>query len=349
MALAGRRCSSHRRRGRSGPRSCKRRRSSTIWKPRKCRIFFVVNKMDRPGADFQATLDALQTRVRAARRRRTVAARFGRECSADTSISRIWKAATFRRHRRKSIAQLPATRPRTALTPRARGTARSDGRLRRSPDGRIAGRRRAARSKRSNAISAIECSHDQIVPGARRGRCDRAPAWPRCVNAIEQWFPSPAQAPQAWTPKAARSPPDPAGPVVAQVIKTSIHPQSGKLSIVRVLSGTIKADRNAHQRHQGGDKVRSGGLYRLQGKKQEAIAEAARRMRSSRSRASNRCDGRHAHRATVIKFCCRACPSTTRSSPLPSSRKTAWTKRRFRRCSRASSTKILRCVWSAPT
>ena len=71
-----------------------------------------------------------------------------------------------------------------------------------------------------------------------------------------------------------------------RVIKTSIHPQSGKLSIARILSGTVKADATLDERHASDDeRVRLGGLYRLQGKKQEAISEAGP-ARSSRSRAS---------------------------------------------------------------
>src|SRR6202451_4274619 len=69
-------------------------------------------------------------------------------------------------------------------------------------------------------------------------------------------------------------PADPAGPVTAHVTKTVIHPQSGKLSVVRVISGTLKSDATLTDISQGDEKVRSGGLYRLQGKKQEAIPEA---------------------------------------------------------------------------
>ncbi len=76
------------------------------------------------------------------------------------------------------------------------------------------------------------------------------------------------------TPKGAPSRRKPAGPAIARIIKTAIHPQSGKLSIVRVLSGTIKADATLANITKRDEKVRLGGLYRLQGKKQEPIAEA---------------------------------------------------------------------------
>ncbi len=68
--------------------------------------------------------------------------------------------------------------------------------------------------------------------------------------------------------------PNPNGPVIARIIKTAIHPQSGKLSIARVLSGTVKADATLANVTKRDEKVRLGGLYRLQGKKQEPIPEA---------------------------------------------------------------------------
>lgn len=64
------------------------------------------------------------------------------------------------------------------------------------------------------------------------------------------------------------------GPVVAEVIKTYIHPQSGKLSLARVLTGTITADSQIIDVTQGGSKERVGGLYWLLGKKQETMTTA---------------------------------------------------------------------------
>jgi elongation factor G len=117
-----------------------------------------------------------------------------------------------------------------------------------------------------------ECSHDQVVPvlvcAAGSGAGVAA-----IVRAIEKWFPSPADAPHVdaeGRPIAS----DAGGPVVARVIKTSIHPQSGKLSIARVLSGTVKADATLTNVSRRDEKARLGGLFRLQGKKQEAIPEA---------------------------------------------------------------------------
>lgn len=65
------------------------------------------------------------------------------------------------------------------------------------------------------------------------------------------------------------------GPVVAQVIKTYIHPQFGKLSMSRIFSGTIRSDsRLRNTSVEGSSEERIGGLYQLQGKKQDPIQSA---------------------------------------------------------------------------
>ncbi len=65
-----------------------------------------------------------------------------------------------------------------------------------------------------------------------------------------------------------------AGPVIAQVIKTYVNPQAGKLSLVRVFSGTLTSDTQLVDTTQGGTKERMGGMYILQGKKQENLDKA---------------------------------------------------------------------------
>lgn len=64
------------------------------------------------------------------------------------------------------------------------------------------------------------------------------------------------------------------GPVIAQVIKTYIHPQSGKLSLTRVFSGTVTGDSQLIDINKQGSKERVGGLYWLLGKKQETMPTA---------------------------------------------------------------------------
>ncbi|HXP92624.1 MAG TPA: elongation factor G, partial [Candidatus Binatia bacterium] len=68
--------------------------------------------------------------------------------------------------------------------------------------------------------------------------------------------------------------PDPKGPVVAQVCKTFVHPQSGKLSVVRIFSGTIAGDTQLVDASRGAAPVRLSGIFRLQGKRQDSIKSA---------------------------------------------------------------------------
>jgi elongation factor G len=106
-----------------------------------------------------------------------------------------------------------------------------------------------------------ELSRDQLVPvlvGAGLG--DIGISAGALLDVIEHQFPAPDG--------------DPAAPLVAQVCKTIVHPQSGKLSVVRVFQGTLVADAALSDTSRGGLKVRAAGLYRLQGKKQEPIASA---------------------------------------------------------------------------
>ncbi len=64
------------------------------------------------------------------------------------------------------------------------------------------------------------------------------------------------------------------GPVISQVLRTYIHPQSGKLSLTRIFSGTLNADASLVDTTRGGNKERIGGLYWLLGKKQETMPTA---------------------------------------------------------------------------
>ncbi|HTX58474.1 MAG TPA: elongation factor G [Verrucomicrobiae bacterium] len=228
---------------------------------------FVVNKMDRPGADFPATLAALQ-------------AAYGRHVVAEQ-----WPLGSAEHF--AGYVDLAEMRAR-----------RYDGDQER--DDAIPGDAQAAVAKAHGelleamadfddhlmeellegiepALDEIErdlceeCAHDQIVPVlcAAGGPGAGVAA---LVRAMEKWFPSPADAPKVDAEGRAIAS-EPNAPVVARVIKTAIHPQSGKLSVVRVLSGTLKSDATLTNVSKGDEKVRSGGLYRLQGKKQEAIPE----------------------------------------------------------------------------
>jgi elongation factor G len=229
---------------------------------------FVINKMDRPGADFAGTLAALQSA-------------YGRHVVAEQLP--IGSAEHFRGY--VDLAELQARR--------FDGDRDVDDTI---PDD-LAEQAQKARGELLEAMADFddhlmeellegveppldeverdlceECAHDQIVPVLVAAGVSGAGV-AALVRAMQKWFPSPADAPKTdaeGRPLAG----DPNGPVIAQIVKTTIHPQSGKLSIARVLSGTVKSDATLTDMMRDGEKVRLGGLYRLQGKKQEAIGEA---------------------------------------------------------------------------
>ena len=71
------------------------------------------------------------------------------------------------------------------------------------------------------------------------------------LNLITRGFPSPAEHPLPVVTSVGGEPKpplsaDPAGPICAEVIKTTTDPYIGKLSIVRVFSGTLTADQAVH-------------------------------------------------------------------------------------------------------
>jgi len=236
---------------------------------------FVIDKLDRPGADFEGTLAALQSL-------------YGRHVVAEQWPLFTTSAANEKTSGFSGYVDLADMKGYTFEGDREREGA---------VPGEVLERVRAAHGELLEAMADFddhlmeellegveppldeverdlcsECSHDQIVPvlvaaGITGGGV------PALMRALERWFPSPTDAP-ALDAEGRAIPPDPKGPVVALVIKTIIHPQSGKLSVVRVLSGTLKSDATLTDISRGDEKVRSGGLYRLQGKKQEAIAEA---------------------------------------------------------------------------
>ncbi len=71
------------------------------------------------------------------------------------------------------------------------------------------------------------------------------------LDLIATGFPSPAEhpMPEVFTPEGKPGPGlacDPAGPLVAEVVKTASDPYVGRVSLVRVFSGTIESDRIVH-------------------------------------------------------------------------------------------------------
>jgi elongation factor G len=97
------------------------------------------------------------------------------------------------------------------------------------------------------------------------------------LDAIVRYLPSPAdEGPvSARDPKGATEasvPPDPDGPLLVRVFKTAADPFVGRLTYLRVLSGTLKSQGHAWNSTRGEDE-RIGQLLLLHGKEQEPIGE----------------------------------------------------------------------------
>lgn len=74
---------------------------------------------------------------------------------------------------------------------------------------------------------------------------------PQLLGLIVRGFPSPAEhrSPEAFTPAGSAADAvvcDPTAPLIAEVIKTTSDPHVGRLSLVRVFSGTLNADQPVH-------------------------------------------------------------------------------------------------------
>ena len=118
---------------------------------------------------------------------------------------------------------------------------------------------------------AEDASHDLVAPvlvaAAHNGTGMNA-----LVAAIDRLFPSPATSPRADIDGRAIEP-KPDGPIVAQVCKTTVN-QQGRLSVARIFTGTLKPDSPLVVSSRQNATVRTSGLFRLQGKKQIPITEA---------------------------------------------------------------------------
>ena len=226
---------------------------------------FVINKMDRPGADFAQTLAALQSA-------------YGRHVVAEQLP--LGSAEHFRGY--VDLAEMKAYTLEGAEQPIPGDAQDQAARMHVELLEAIADFDDHLMEELLEGVEppleeierdlCTECSHDQVVPVLVASGASGAGVT-ALVRAIEKWLPPPADALQV-DAEGRPIEPDAAGPVIARIIKTSIHPQSGKLSIARILSGTLKSDATLTNITKHDEKVRLGGLYRLQGKKQEPLTEA---------------------------------------------------------------------------
>ncbi|HEX5590066.1 MAG TPA: elongation factor G [Candidatus Limnocylindrales bacterium] len=96
------------------------------------------------------------------------------------------------------------------------------------------------------------------------------------LDAFVRYLPSPAdEAPVEARDKSGATvavPPDPDGPLLVRVFKTTADPFVGRLTLLRVLSGTLRSQAHVWNSTKGEDE-RIGQLLLLHGKEQEAIGE----------------------------------------------------------------------------
>ena len=229
---------------------------------------FFVNKVDRPGANFDATLAALREaygpHVVATHLPLGGGERFGGYVDLatrraflndDTQISEVDAPATMQ-------AQIDAQR--TILLEALADF--DDTLMEELLDGKDPSQDEIDRDL------CEDCSHDQIVPvlvGSAQENVGIVPL----VDAVARLFPSPATEPRRDIDGRLLEPRID-GPVVAQVCKTVVHPQQGKLSIVRVFTGTLGAQTPLIDASRGDAPLRPSGMVRLFGKRQEPVTSA---------------------------------------------------------------------------
>jgi elongation factor G len=96
------------------------------------------------------------------------------------------------------------------------------------------------------------------------------------LDAIIRYFPAPSEEPAVKANDkdgaAVEVGPDPAAPLVARVFKTAADPYVGRLTYLRVLSGTLRSQSSAFNANRG-EEERIGQLLLLHGKDQEPIGE----------------------------------------------------------------------------
>ncbi|MGH7683655.1 MAG: elongation factor G, partial [Vulcanimicrobiaceae bacterium] len=116
-----------------------------------------------------------------------------------------------------------------------------------------------------------DASHDLVAP-VLVGAAINGTGMNALVTAVERLFPAPVTLPRAdidGRPVPIKTD----GPIVAQICKTTVN-QQGKLSIARIITGTLKADSPLVVSSRNNAQIRNSGFFRLQGKKQTPITEA---------------------------------------------------------------------------
>jgi len=101
----------------------------------------------------------------------------------------------------------------------------------------------------------------------------------RLLDAVVDYAPSPVDAGEKegknpLTGEAEKRKPDPSAPFSAYVFKTISDPFAGKLSVMRIMSGTLASDGGCYNADKQ-NKEKIAHMFRLEGKKQEAVKDVS--------------------------------------------------------------------------
>ncbi|BDE07285.1 elongation factor G [Vulcanimicrobium alpinum] len=228
---------------------------------------FFVNKLDRPGAQFDATLAALRSAYGA-----HVVATHLPIGSGETFSGYVDLACSKAFGSNGTVEEIPIP---TALEGAAAAQRTTLLEALADFDDTLLEELLEGQTPTQDEIDrdlCEDCSHDQIVPVLVGSAEKGFGVWP-LVDAIARLFPSPATEPRRDVDGRPVVPRDD-GAVVAQVCKTIMHPQQGKLSVVRVFTGTLTPSSTIVDASRGNAPVRLSGMARLFGKKQEPVTSA---------------------------------------------------------------------------
>ncbi|HME82922.1 MAG TPA: elongation factor G [Candidatus Eremiobacteraceae bacterium] len=227
---------------------------------------FVVNRLDRPGADFPATYAALRQRFG----NHVVAEQLpigqGESFAGFVDVVSL-KAYSYGEGGAATPSTLPEHFADKTHEELLEALADYDDHL---MEEILEGQEPPAEEVERDLVADV--STDKIIPvlvaaGVR--------GWgaPQLLEVIVRQFPDALITPRT---DADGKPvePNPAGTLVAQVCKTFVHPQSGKISVARVFAGTLTGDTQLTSPAHPDAKERPGGLFVLQGKNQTALTSA---------------------------------------------------------------------------
>jgi elongation factor G len=253
---------------------------------RKLPHLFFINKLDRPGADFAGTLAQLRKLYGGHVVARHLPIGSGEDLRGYVDLAER-TACAYTRDGAETSVPIPAELHALAEAQRTtlvEALADFDDHL---MDELLEGIEPPQDEVRRDLCN--DCAHDHIVAvlgGAALG----GSGVEALRNAIGTLLPSPDVAARTDIDGRPVEPAD-AGPLVAQVCKTLIHPQAGKFSVVRVFSGTLSGGTTLVNASRGNAALKPSGLFRLFGKRTEPVTRAGPGTIVAIGRLDNACTG----------------------------------------------------------